>query len=131
MTSIRTRSSDKADSLSAPDRRSLLLAAGGLLVAAGVLIPGLARAADPLDAPRNIGTVGERHDGYAVARDGASAETQQLVDSINQKRQAFYKSKSAEQGVSISAIQEIYAKAIFDKAPSGWWFLTQSGWRQK
>lgn len=129
MTSIRTRSSDNTTAMCGPNRRTLLFTAG--LAALGLMIPGAARAADPLDVPRNLGTVGERHDGYAVPRDGATAETRQLVDSINQKRQAFYKSKAAEQGVSISAIQEIYAKAIYDKAPSGWWFETKSGWKQK
>lgn len=130
MTSIRTRFSKHQSAVDMPDRRRLLLAAAGL-TAGAFLLPTRVWAADPLDAPRSIGTVGERHDGYAVARDGATSETQQLVNNINQKRQAFYKSKADEQGVSISAVQEIYAKAIFDKAPSGWWFLTPSGWKQK
>lgn len=108
-------------------RRSFVAAAAVLALATAVP----AVAADPLDEARNAGTVGERFDGYAVPRDGASAETLQLVQEINAKRKAFYQQKAGEQGVSVNAVQEIYAKTIYDKAPSGWWFLTQSGWSRK
>ncbi|NMM44051.1 YdbL family protein [Rhodospirillaceae bacterium KN72] len=97
-----------------------------------VSVTGLpAMAADSLDGPRSAGIVGERFDGYAVVRDGADSSVQSLVQTINAKRQAYYQAKAAEQNVDIMTIQEVYAKAIFDKAPKGWWFLTPSGWTQK
>ncbi|MDF1747640.1 MAG: YdbL family protein [Alphaproteobacteria bacterium] len=124
-----------SNTLSAQDfsRRRVMIAFAALLFAAPMLfgnLPG-AQAADSLDGPRSAGTVGERYDGYAVVRDGAEGDVQQLVASINAKRKEFYQSKATEQGVDITAIQAIYAKAIYDKAPSGWWFLTESGWVQK
>ena len=109
--------------------RRAFLAFAALLAVSVTGLPALA--ADPLDAPRSAGTVGERFDGYAVVRDGADSAAQSLVQTINAKRQAYYQGKAAEQNVDIMTIQEIYAKAIFDKAPKGWWFLTPSGWTQK
>lgn len=127
--SIQTRSSNANALVLNPTRRLFLAGTAGATLVA--ILPSLARAADPLDAPRNAGTVGERYDGYAEVRDGASGDVPGLVQSINDKRRAFYQQKAAEEGVDISAVQEIYAKAIYDKAPSGWWFLTKSGWKQK
>jgi uncharacterized protein len=114
-------------------RRSAMVAFAALMFASTLLFAQLpnALAADSLDGPRSAGTVGERYDGYAVVREGAGGDVQQLVASINAKRKEFYQSKANEQGVDITAIQVIYAKAIYDKAPSGWWFLTESGWVQK
>lgn len=126
--SILTRSSKVMTEMPTVSRRHVL----GLLAGTGMIValPRLAKA-DPLDGPRNAGTVGERFDGYAETRDGASGDDQSLVQSINDQRRAFYQQKAAEEGVDISEIQRIYAKVIYDKAPSGWWFLTQSGWKQK
>jgi len=115
-----------------PSRRTVL---AGLLAVAGACafaLPRPALAADPLDAPRDAGTVGEGANGYAIPREGATAETRALVDDINARRRAFYQQKAEEQGVSMNAIQEIYAKVIYDKAPSGWWFRSESGnWVRK
>ena len=114
-------------------RRQGMFALVALILALPVLFAQMpnALAADSLDGPRSAGTVGERYDGYAVVREGAGGDVQQLVASINAKRKEFYQSKANEQGVDITAIQVIYAKAIYDKAPGGWWFLTESGWVQK
>ena len=122
-----------------PNRRSFLKLSGGLATGAAVLglaaalLPGRALA-EPLDDLRNKGVVGERVDGYAEIRKPgeATAEIRQTVTDINAKREAFYKKKAAEQGVDPNAIGKIYAKAILDKAPSGWWFKTADGsWKQK
>lgn len=117
----------RSSNFSRHSRRAVILGLAALFGLFGTI----AHAADALDGPRSAGTVGERYDGYAVARDGASASDKQLVASINDKRRAFYQQKANEQGVDILSIQGIYAKAIYDKAPSGWWFLTQSGWSRK
>lgn len=113
-------------------RRGVLLGLSAAALAVTLHWPRAAIAADPLDAPRDAGTVGEGADGYAIPRDGATAETRALVDDINSRRRAFYQQKASEQGVSVRAIQEIYAKVIYDKAPSGWWFRSENGnWVRK
>jgi len=129
---MKTRSSK---SLSLPSRRNVLwcLGASTTAVAISYALP-LSRAFaqdGPLDAPRDQGVVGEGADGFAILRDGAGADVQALVDQINAQRRDFYQSKADEQGVDISAIQEIYAAAIYDNAPVGWWFLIDGGWVQK
>jgi len=89
--------------------------------------------ADPLDAPRAQGLVGERFDGFAVVRDpNAGSDVKALVKDINAKRRAFYDQTAKEQNTTIVAVGKIYANKIFEKAPGGYWFLTDSGaWRQK
>lgn len=111
------------------NRRGFL--AGLMLAPVAIAIAGPALAADPLDAPRNAGTVGEGKDGYAIARDGASQADRDLVQSINAKRRAFYEARAKEEGVPVGEVQAIYREAIFKKAPSGWWFQTNAGWTQK
>ncbi len=114
------------------NRRAVLAGLGVCLAGSAMLFGGKpVHAAESLDGPRSAGIVGERYDGYAVPRDGAGADVQNLIADINNKRRAFYQQKAGEQGVDITAIQEIYAKAIYDKAPSGWWFQTRDGWVQK
>lgn len=89
--------------------------------------------ADPLDGPRSAGIVGEQANGLAAIRDPAraTAEIKALVNEINAKRQAFYKKKAKQEGASPSEIAKIYAKTIYEKAPSGYWFQSGGGWTQK
>ena len=105
------------------------LAAGALALVAGSA-PALA---DPLDAPRASGLVGERFDGFAVVRDpNASGDVKALVNEINAKRRAFYDQTAEQQNTTTVAVGKIYANKIFEKAPRGYWFLTSTGqWRQK
>ena len=85
-----------------------------------------------LDAPRAAGTVGERYDGYAVARDPVSANATALVEQVNAQRRALYAQRAKTDGVPIEAIGKIYAAEIFKSAPSGTWFLSENGqWTRK
>ncbi len=87
--------------------------------------------AQSLDQLRKSGAVGERFDGFAVARQGGgSART--IVDQINAKRRQIYAKRASQQGVSVDQVGRVYAKSIMAKAPRGTWFLDQSGrWFQK
>lgn len=90
--------------------------------------------ASPLDVPRDAGIVGERFDGYAQIRDESRADgaLRSLVDDINRQRRAYYEQQARSEGVSTDAISLIYAETIFEKAPTGWWFLLRNrGWVQK
>ena len=88
--------------------------------------------AQSLDAARASGMVGERFDGYAVARDSATPAVQSMVDSVNAQRRQIYAKRAAEQKISVDAVGMLYAKQIVAQAPSGTWILPQSGaWTRK
>ena len=89
--------------------------------------------ADPLDAPRAAGLVGERYDGYAQIRDSnAPADVAALVRSINRQRKDYYDQIAKKENVSSSEVGKLYANKIFQSAPRGYWFMDQSGaWKRK
>lgn len=102
-----------------------------LVMALGLALPLLSApaAAQTLDELRAAGKVGERYDGYAVARDPALAGQ---VQKINDKRQAIYKEQAAKQGVAVEQVGMVYAKEIIQQVPSGTWVLTPDNeWRRK
>ena len=89
--------------------------------------------AQSLDDLRAQGVVGERFDGVAEVRSsGASAEIRQFVSDVNAQRLTIYADRAKQQGVPVGQVARIYAKQIYDKLPSGAWFLDEGGsWRQK
>ena len=85
--------------------------------------------AQSLTQLRASGAVGERFDGYAVARQPSTAAA---VKEVNAKRKKIYGKRAAAQGVPAGQVGRIYAKKIFDKAAPGAWFLQENGsWVQK
>lgn len=119
-----SRFSDRRRALS----RRALLTASLLLLAAPALAQNRV-----LDGPRASGAVGERYDGYAVVRDRAQAATlQPLVESVNAERRKVYADRAAAERVPADQIGRVYAAEIFRSAPSGTWFLQESGqWTRK
>ena len=107
--------------------RNVLFAAALLFAAIG-LQPA---AAGPLDDLRAQGLVGERSDGYAEARSGASAKVKALVSRVNAKRKVLYEKRAKEQGVKADQVGRVYAQEIVEDLPAGSWVKTNSGWRQK
>ena len=102
-----------------------------LVLAVGLALPLLAGPAEAqsLDELRASGRVGERYDGFLVARDPAVAGT---VDEINAKRRAIYEKQAAQQGVPVEEVGKVYAGEILQQVPNGTWVLTPGGeWRQK
>jgi uncharacterized protein YdbL (DUF1318 family) len=102
-----------------------------LLALAVLALPLLAGpvSAQSLDELRASGKVGERYDGFAVARDPSAAD---LVKAVNDKRRGVYEKRAAEQGVSVEAVGAVYAKEIVAQVPDGTWVLTADGeWRRK
>lgn len=89
--------------------------------------------ADPLDGPRADGLVGERYDGYAQVRDqNAPADVVALVRSINRQRRDYYDQLAKKENVSPAEVGKLYANKIYQSAPRGYYFLTQSGeWQRK
>ena len=111
--------------------RRIVLAA--LFITAFGLSGGLSgeAVAAQLDDLRAQGLVGERVDGYAEARSGASGEVKNLVKQINAKRKKIYEKRAGEQGVSADQVGRVYAQEILADLPVGSWIKTDKGWRQK
>lgn len=102
-----------------------------LLALAAVALPLLAlpAAAQTLDELRAAGKIGERYDGYAVARDAAFAD---MVKDINAKRREIYEAQAKKQGVAADQVGIVYAGELLEKLPAGTWFLTPDNeWRRK
>ena len=109
-------------------RRFVLIAALALMV--GTLAGGPAWAQTFQDL-RASGAIGEGFDGFAGVRSGGDA-AQAAADATNAQRRSIYQSRAQEQGISAAQVGRVYAKAIYDKAPAGVWFLLESGkWVQK
>ena len=90
---------------------------------------GFAAAAQSLDALRASGAVGERYDGYAVARDGSAAG---VVAQVNAQRRQIYEQRAAQQKVPVEQVGRVYAGEIFQNAPAGTQFLDATGkWVRK
>lgn len=100
------------------------------------LVPGLAldpAAAQSLDALRAEGVVGERYDGLLVVRTGTpSTVILEFIENVNVQRRKIYADRAAQQGVPVGQVARIYAVEIYEKLPTGAWFLDESGaWKQK
>jgi uncharacterized protein YdbL (DUF1318 family) len=89
--------------------------------------------AQSLDSLRASGVVGERYDGYLVLRESdAPASARATVEQVNEKRRQIYAERAAQQGVPADQVGRVYARQIFQEAPTGTWFLDESGkWVQK
>jgi len=110
------------------------LVASLLVVGLVAALPfGNATLADRLDDLRAAGVVGERYDGYATVRDpAAGSDVKSFVDQINRQRRQHYEGVAKQENAPVSEVGKVYANQIYQAAPRGYWFLTQSGqWRQK
>jgi len=103
-----------------------LLSLAMVLALALPLGPAMAQSLDEL---RASGKIGERFDGYVVARDSSAGD---MATEINAKRRAIYEQQAVKRGVSLEAVGAIYANEIVGQVPAGTWILTADGkWRQK
>jgi hypothetical protein len=119
----------------ASSRRALLLLGFAALLSLDALcLPRvvLAQSTRLLDAPRAAGTVGERFDGYAVARGVVPPDLAKVIDQVNAERRAVYTDRAKSTGAPIEAVGKIYAAEILKSAPAGTWFLGENGqWTRK
>ena len=106
----------------------VFLVAMALILAPAVLQPA---AADALDDLRAQGQVGERFDGFAEARGGASKAARDLVKQVNAQRRQIYETQAQKQQVSVDQVGRVYANRIIKKLPKGAWVRTEQGWKQK
>ena len=120
-------------------RRQLLIriatvlrrAAPAFAVLALVAVSSVPAGAASLDDYRRQGIIGERYDGYVVARQN-SAAARNMAAEVNAKRRSVYANRAKQQRVSIGQVGQVYAKEIYAKAPKGTWFLTANNkWVRK
>lgn len=114
-----------------PARRRFLLALGG-----AVLIGGFAASLSAKDAVaqdwkalRASGALGERYDGFLVARE-PSATT--VAGDVNKQRRELYIQRASEQGTTVDQVGRIYFQENLSRLPNGTWILLEDGsWVQK
>ncbi len=125
-TSRTTMSAAPFSGMPALSRRRLL----GLAIVAPVLVFAASGAsAQSLNELRASGVIGERFDGYTVARSGAGSS---VANSVNAERRKIYSQRAAQQGVSADQVGRVYARQIFGQAPGGTYFLQENGkWTRK
>jgi uncharacterized protein YdbL (DUF1318 family) len=118
--------------MSEPKQFSKKVGAALLLLVLTLAVPAAAQSGRALDAPRAAGQVGERYDGYAVARGAVTSDVTALVSSVNAERRQVYAQRAEVQKAPVDAVGKIYAAEILKHAPAGTWFLSESGeWIQK
>jgi hypothetical protein len=76
--------------------------------------------------------LGERYDGYVVARDASvPATAADIAARVNVERMALYEKRAKEEKVPVAAVGAIYASEILKSAPTGTNFLDATGkWTQ-
>ena len=108
---------------------ALIVAA--MMLCALTALPSAAKA-QSLDDARASGMVGERFDGFAVARDTATPAVRTMVDNVNKQRAEIYAKRASEQKISADAVGKLYASQIVANAPKGTWIQLPSGaWQRK
>jgi uncharacterized protein YdbL (DUF1318 family) len=102
-----------------------ILAAGALAcMASGTAF------ADPLDAARAAGQVGERADGLVGAVASVPPGVAQTIASINAQRLATYRSIAQRTGTPIDAVQKEAGNRLIAATPTGQ-FVMDGSWRKK
>ncbi|MEX0924250.1 MAG: DUF1318 domain-containing protein [Rhodovibrionaceae bacterium] len=80
-------------------------------------------------ALRSSGALGERYDGFLVARDSSAAS---VAASVNKQRRDLYIARAAEQGTTVDQVGRIYFQENLSRLPNGTWVLLEDGsWVQK
>lgn len=109
----------------------MTLTAASLALAA-LLLAGPALALD-LDSAKAQGLLGETAQGYLAAPSGSpSPAVSQLAASVNLERKARYGEIAAQQGITLTAVEEIAGAKLIRQAPAGQYVRDTSGtWVRK
>ena len=113
---------------SLPARRRFLLALGAAALCGAALSirPALAQDWKSL---RATGALGERYDGFMVARDSSAAG---VAADVNKQRRDLYIQRASEQGTTVDQVGRIYFQENLSRLPNGTWILLEDGsWVQK
>ncbi len=114
-----------------PARRRFFLTLGAAALIGGFALGGAAQSALAQDwkALRASGALGERFDGFLVARDSSAAN---VAGQVNEQRRQLYIQRAAEQGTTVDQVGRIYFQENLSRLPNGTWVLLEDGsWVQK
>ena len=110
-------------------RRLVLGALAGAFVM--VAVPRMSFALDLATAKAN-GWVGERRDGYLGVIDGAPAEAQGLVNTINAERREAYNGVASSNSVPLNQVEALAGQKLIDRAAPGTYIMDAAGrWIRK
>lgn len=106
---------------------AVLMAAAALMVAAS---PAFAL---DLDAAKAQGLLGETAQGYVAApAPSPNPEVAQLAASVNLERKARYTDIAAQQGTTLTVVEQLAGAKLIEQAPAGQYVRDASGtWRRK
>ena len=87
-------------------------------MAAAVLFFSVSAVAMDLNQAKSAGWVCEQADGYLrVAKSGAPADVQPMVNSINSQRRAHYTDIAKKNGVAVDQVGRLTAQKVIGQAP--------------
>ena len=114
-------------------RRSFIILALGIGLAAGTAVAQGAAAKASVDAAKTAGLVGEQGDGFlGLVTGAADPAVRSAVAEINAGRAAAYKDIAAKTGVAEAAAGEATARQLFDRLPPGAFYKPLGGsWTRK
>lgn len=111
-----------------PARRRFLLALSAAALTGATLSSFKAFAQD-WKSLRGSGALGERYDGFLVARDSSAAG---VAADVNKQRRDLYIQRASEQGTTVDQVGRIYFQENLSRLPNGTWILLEDGsWVQK
>lgn len=84
-----------------------------------------------LDEAKAQGLIGEMSTGYVGYPSPPSPAVQQLGDGVNLGRKASYSSIAAQQGTSLSVVEQLAGQKLVGQAPAGQYVNAGSGWQRK
>lgn len=88
--------------------------------------------ADALDNALRQGLVGETTRGYVAPVKRPSAAINNLVNNINSRRRAAYKSIAQKNGLSLQKVESVAGTRVIQRAPKGTYYKDNRGkWRRK
>lgn len=100
---------------------SLVLAVSGLGMASPV-------DALSLDEAKSQGLIGEQPNGYlGVVPGAANSQAAALVNQINAKRRAAYRSVADSNGTTLKSVEVLAGRKLIDRLRPGQWFMDQGG----
>lgn len=102
----------------------------GVLAMLAAMLVAAPAAALTLDEARAQGLVGEQPDGYVgIVQDGPGVRD--LVSTVNAQRRAHYQGIAQQNGVPIQAVEQQAGQQLIERAGSGVYVLTPSGWQRR
>ncbi|MGI9317382.1 MAG: YdbL family protein [bacterium] len=104
--------------------RGLLILLASLLMTSAALAIGLGPA-------KNQGLVGETPSGYLKPVGSPTAEVNQLITQINQKRRAEYNSIAKKNSTSLKNVEALAGKKAIDRSRPGEYVLIGGKWKKK